>query len=299
MPHDDLNRRLEELIEASPAINSLSDEEKKIQVEKIMNAPDERKKEIIKLFEDEQNYVREVEEEFKQHADEVKAFELELTDTKRDKEREELKKAEILEHKKAKKKASSLIEKLEEATKEQEKSQKKEKTAKKSRLNEFLKNKLTLKKFGRFILAAIIGAALCGLAGILIVFGIIFAMGEYVQLDVVYSMEPLISFNAYWFALIYGSLIGLLLIPLLRLMKKKSFFLSLLLGGIIGALLIAGSHMAFGLDSDIVLLWDAKPLHLRGYWVAIAFAVVVGFLGQFAYRLINLGEFFKLTSEQK
>ncbi len=298
MPQDELNKRLEELIEASPAINSLSDEEKNLQIEKIMNAPDERKKEIIKLFEDEQNYVQEVEEEFQQHANEVKAFELELTDTKREQEREELKKAEIKEHKKAKKKASSLMEKLEEATKEQ-KNTEDEKKEKKSKPNEFFKNKLTLKKIVRGSSAAVIGAVLCGLAGILIVFGIVFAMGEYVRLDVVYSMEPLISFNAYWFALIYGSLIGFLLIPLLRLIKKKSFFLSLLFGGIIGALLIAVSHMAFGLDSDILLLWDSKPIHYRGYWLAVGFAVIVGFLGQFAHRLIDMGEFFKLTYKKK
>jgi hypothetical protein len=294
---DELKDRLEKLIELSPTIKSLSEVERNLRVNNMLNSSPEKMQEIIKILEEEQEFMQGVESEFQQHADEVSALYEEVKEEKHIQDRRERKQAETEELKVANKEASILMQKLENvAIKEPEKPE--ESQRKKSKFADLFKGKITLMKFVRGTLAAIIGAVLCGLAGILVVFGIVFSMGKYVKLEVVYNLEPPVSFNAYWFALIYAALIGFILIPLLRLIRKKSFLLSLLLGGIIGGLLLALSHMAFGLDTDILLLQDSTPIHLRGYWVAFAFAVVVGFLGQFAYRLINLGEFFNLTSKE-
>jgi len=294
---DQLKERLEELIELSPAIESLSEEKRELQVKKIMESPPEKMQEIIKVLEDEQQFINDVEAEFEQHSDEIKAYMDDLKEFEIKKDKEKLKKAETKDLKESESKASELMKKLDQAAKDEKKPEDAAVKKKKFKFADLFKGKLTLMKFVRGLLAALIGTVLCGLAGILVVFGVVFAMGEYVRLDVVYNMDPLISFNAYWFALIYGALIGLVLIPVLRLTRRKSFLLSILCGGVIGALLLALSHMALGLDSDILLLHDSQPVHFRGYWIAIGFAAVVGFLGQIVHRLINLGEFFKLTSE--
>ncbi len=294
---DELKNHLEKLIELSPTLKSLSDEERALRVKSMLNSSPEKMQEIIKVLEEEQEFMQNVESEFQEHADEVNAFYDEVKEEKHVQERQEMKKAETEDLKVANKEVSILMQKLEDVAKK-EPEQLKEVKNKKYKFTDLFKGKITLMKFVRGTLAAIIGTVLCGLAGILVVFGIVFSMGKYVKLEVVYNLEPLVSFNAYWFALIYAALIGLILIPLLRLMKNKSFLLSLLLGGVIGGLLLALSHMAFGLDTDILLLQDSTPIHLRGYWVATGFAVIVGFLSQFVYRLINLGEFFNLTSKE-
>jgi len=300
MDLDQLKARLKELIEASEALNSLSEEEKNERVELMMNASAEDIASYIKVFEEEQAEMEVIHKDLESHADEVEAFMMEEEELKHKEERKQLEQQESKDQAYASKEAANLMQQLEDATEDEVKQDKKsEKLTMGLILSNFFKERLGLKKLVRGTFAAIIGTVLCGLAGVLIVFAIVFAMGKYAELDVVYNLEPLIRFNAYWFALIYGSLIGLILIPVLRLMNKKSFILSLLLGGIIGALLLALSHMVLGLGSDILLLQDSQPMHVRGYWVAIGFSIIVGFLGQFVHRLINLGGFFKLTSDEK
>lgn len=292
---EEIREYLKNLIDKSPSINDLDEEEKTLRVNAMLNSDIAKMKEIIKVLEEEQEFMQNMETELEQHSDEVKAYYDEAVEDKHVQDREARKEAESAEQKTVNNEAKNLMEKLEEIE-SKEKAPKAQ--VKKFKFADAFKGKLTLMKFVRGTLAAIIGSVLCGLAGILVVFGVVFAMGKYVKLDVVYSVEPLISFNAYWFALIYGALIGLFLIPLLRLMKKKSFFLSIFLGGVIGALLFAISHMILGIEDDILLLQDSNPIHARGYWVGGAFALIIGFLGQLAYRLINLVEFFNLTSKE-
>lgn len=291
MDLDQLKQQLLELVESSPALNSVSPEEKEERIASMMEGSSEDIEGYIQVLVEEKKEIEKVDEELDEQADTIHEkvvtakYDKIKTDRIQELEKEKLSKNE------EKDKVDDLLNSLGKANVE---------TPKEDKKTGVLNEKSTQTKLLRGTLAALIGMLLCGLAGILIIYGVVLSMGEYAKLDVVLSVKPIIIVNAYWAALGFGALIGLILIPVLRLTKKKSVILSGLFGLIIGGIILAVSHMAAsGLDTDIVILINSKPIGIRGYWIAAIFAIILGFLGRFVLRLINSSKFFNLTSDQK
>lgn len=296
---EELKDRLLELIEGSEALKTIPEEEKNERTALMMAGNAEEIAGYIQVFEEETQNIDEINEELNEHAEEIQEAVIteKYDDIKlqRKLELEKEKKLRISEEKKA----DSLISALENVEKAPVKAKKKLSDWEKIKklFSDYFKKRLTLKKIVRGSLASIIGLILCGLSGLLVIFAVISAMKKYEQFEVAFSIKPPVIFHAYWIAFIFAALIGLFIIPVLRLINTRSTFLSGIFGGIIGALIVAVSHMAFGLNYDISILLDGDPIGLRGYWAALIFAILIGFFAQLINRLINRSSFFKIAEE--
>jgi len=284
---EELKDYLEELIVESYTLKSMTEEEREAQIEKMRNAPPEKLKKIVQTLEEEREYVKEVEKEYQEHAEEVEQYKAELKHQEHKEDREARVIAESKEQVETQKEATNLMSKLEEAVQEKEESI--EKTVK--------KGKTSPKRIVREIFAAFIGAVMSGLVGIFVIFMMILPMGTYERLDVAFSLKPPLFFPAYWVAIVFSAVLGLMVVPFLRLIKTKSFILSILLGGIIGGVIVGIAHMATGLNYDIIIMQDINPIGFRGYWIAVIFSVLIGFFAQIINRIICKIGFFRISEE--
>jgi hypothetical protein len=285
MNQEDLKNRLQELIESSESMNELPENEKAAFVKEMLEGDTEQLKEFIDALEEEQKELKKVDEEvteLKEVVDDAvsdaKIFEQEAA-------KDKLKEDETIDQNNVSKVIDTLTQKLETIADAPKKIEKKKtfKFTPKARVREFL--------------ASLIGSFLCGLSGIFIVFLMILPMGTYERLDIAFSLKPAIFFPAYWVAVIFSAFLGLIIISILRLIKTKSILLSALVGGIVGGVVVGLTHMAFGLKYDIIILQDINPIGIRGYWISVIFAVLIGFFAQFINRLINRIGFFKIADK--
>ena len=285
---EELKNRLLELIEDSEALKTIPEQEKKDRTALMMAGSAEEIAGYIQVFEAEEKTINNINEELNEHAEEIQeAVVTQKYDKIKLQRQEEVQKEEKL-RVDDEKEAENLIKKLEEVV------QKKEKSVEKKKSKSF---KFTPKATLREGFASLIGAILCGLAGILIIFLMILPMGTYERLDIAFSLKPAIFFPAYWVAVIFSAFLGLIIISILRLIKTKSILLSALVGGIVGGVVVGLTHMAFGLKYDIIILQDINPIGIRGYWISVIFAVLIGFFAQFINRLINRIGFFKIADK--
>lgn len=287
---EELKSQLQELIDSSVAIQEMSDEEKNEQIETMMNADYDDTLEYIQILEEEKNELDEANEELNEHAEEVHEF---IVDEQY-KEKNELRQQELIKEEELKAEESNKVESLISALEKIDKKEvKKKKLSTFGIIKEMIANFFNAKQMLKSFIASILGLFLCGFGGLLVVYGVLFSMDEYKQFEVAFSFKPLVAFHAYWIAFAFAALIGLLMLPLLRLIKTKSLFLSGILGGIVGAIIVAIAHMLFGLNYDVTILFDRKPLEFRGYWIALIFAILIGFFAQLINRLLNKSKFFK------
>lgn len=287
---DQLKQKLLELINSSEALKTISDEEKSERIELMMKGSKEDIQGYIQVFEDELKEINEIDTELQSHADEIQeAIDTEKYDKIKTDRQEELAKETALKESDDKA-AEKLLNELEKVSKPKVKADKIVKTVKKTK-------EININKVLRGFLAAMIGMVSCGFGGLLVVYAVIFFMGKYEHFQVAFSSEPLILFHAYWIALAFGALIGLFLMPILRLIKTKSTFLSGILGGVVGAVIVALSHMIFGLNYDVSILIDKNPIPFRGYWAAFIFAILIGFFAQLVSKMINHSSIFKIEEK--
>ena len=85
----DPQQRLQELIDASEALKTIPEAERTERINTMMSATPEQMQQLIKIFEDEQTRLTQIDDEFLKHEGEVKEYiENEKTE-KRNKDREE------------------------------------------------------------------------------------------------------------------------------------------------------------------------------------------------------------------
>lgn len=270
---DQLKLKLLELINSSEALKTISDEERSKRIDLMMEGSKEDILGYIQVFEEEKLNIQHINKELSEHSGEIQEA---VVKEKYDKIQIERQK-ELAKENQTKinddKKAENLINELGKTEKSEVKTIEKPKKSKKSIVKE--------------IIAALLGMIFTGLAGVLIVYLMILPMDVYKRLDVAFSIKPLVLFPAYWVAVIFSALLGLIMVPFLRLLKTKSFALSILLSAILGGIIVGLAHIATGLNYDIIIMQDVNPIGFRGYWIAVVFSVLIGFFAQIINRIIN------------
>ena len=270
---DQLKLKLLELINSSEALKTISDEERSKRIDLMMEGSKEDILGYIQVFEEEKLNIQHINKELSEHSGEIQEA---VVKEKYDKIQIERQK-ELAKENQTKinddKKAENLINELGKTEKSEVKTIEKPKKSKKSIVKE--------------IIAALLGMIFTGLAGVLIVYLMILPMDVYKRLDVAFSIKPLVLFPAYWVAVIFSALLGLIMVPFLRLLKTKSFALSILLSAILGGIIVGLARIATGLNYDIIIMQDVNPIGFRGYWIAVVFSVLIGFFAQIINRIIN------------
>lgn len=294
---EELKSQLQELIGRSKALEAISEQERNGRIEAMMAGTPEDITQYIKVFEDELKENQQVEELFNSEAgddllEEDKSLSAEEKNKKFTEERIKRQKIETKLKIQDDKIAENLIKKIEKIKVEGESKKGKSKIQGQPK-KEFKSSWL------KIVISGFIGLLGCGLSGILIVFGIILFKNEYTKLDIVFNQNPYIAFHAYWVTLVFGALIGLFAIPFLRLIKKRGYFISAIIGLIIGGLIVGISHMAFGLNYDIEIVQNAKSIGVRGYWVAAGFAFIIGIFAQIIIRIMNKSAYFNPEKKKK
>ena len=78
----EIKDRLQQLIDESPALKTLSEEERAERIDAMMGANEEQMKQLIKIFEDEKKLMQDIDEDFEAHEQEINEF---LTESKKEK----------------------------------------------------------------------------------------------------------------------------------------------------------------------------------------------------------------------
>ncbi|MBN1494280.1 hypothetical protein JW911_00920 [Candidatus Peregrinibacteria bacterium] len=114
MAENTLIDKLRGLMENSPALNSLPEEEKNERVYAILAVKPDQMKQIIKIFEDEAKYLKEIDEDFEGHMGEIKEYIDETNQIVKDAERNERHNKEKLIRKEEEAHAENILKKLDE-----------------------------------------------------------------------------------------------------------------------------------------------------------------------------------------
>ncbi|MFC1600010.1 hypothetical protein ACFL3T_03220 [Patescibacteria group bacterium] len=284
MNQEDLKNRLQELIETSESMNELPEDERVDLVKEMLEGDPEQLKEIIKALEEEQKDLEKVDEEVNELKEVVDDAVSEAKILEQEAARDKLKEDETIDQNNVSEVIDTLTQKLETIAKDDA-----------PKIIEKKKISFTPTTALRETMASLIGSFMCGLAGILIIYLTILPMGTYERLDIAFSLKPPLFFPAYWVAVIFSAILGLIVVPFLRLIKTKSLILSILLGGIMGGIIVGIAHMATGLTYDIIIMQNINPIGFRGYWIAVIFSILIGFFAQLINRVINKISFFKIA----
>lgn len=295
MNQEDLKARLQELIETSESINEIPKAEREALIKEMMAGDAEQLKEFIAALEDEQKELEEVDE----NVDELtEALDESISDAKileQEAAKDKLKEDEQKEKQIANKTIQALLSQLDQAVEINDEPAKSPSNKKQGKTTKT--EKIAVNNVAKEVVAGLIGFILSGFAGIFIIFMLILPMGTYERIDVAFSLSPPLFYPAYWVAIIFSAILGLIVVPFIRLLKTKSVILSVLLGGIVGGIIVGLAHMTTGLKYDIIIMQDINPTGIRGYWVAVIFSVLIGFFAQLINRVINKIELFKTAEE--
>jgi hypothetical protein len=115
-----LKKHLQELIASSPALQSLTPEERSLRAEIMLSADEDTMKEFIDVLEEEKEQEQEIEKEFSQKEEELKNLLAEAKELEKSANREILKEKEKLSKAESEEKAEDLLDKLDDIIEEDE-----------------------------------------------------------------------------------------------------------------------------------------------------------------------------------
>lgn len=116
----ELKDHLEELITISPALQSLTPDERRLRTSVMLSANEDAMKEFIEILEDEQKEVYKIEKDFEEKGNSLKGLIDEVEQIEKTIKREVIKEKEKVSRKEADKKAEALLKKLDEITDKEE-----------------------------------------------------------------------------------------------------------------------------------------------------------------------------------
>ncbi|MFC1810270.1 hypothetical protein ACFLZH_02115 [Patescibacteria group bacterium] len=276
---DELKLKLEQLIESSEALKTISEEERNERIELMMAASPEDMAEYITVFEEEFESIKEIEEDQEKREDEAIETKIKEERSKRLEAEKKTKAGDI-------KAIDNLLQELD-----------KVETGKAPTVEE--KPESFILKIAKELLAIMIGLFGCALISVIIVFTVILSIGDLSQIDVIFNKSPLIMFNGYLVAAVFGSLLGFFIMLYLRLFKKQGFIISVFMSVIIGGGILWAAYSGLTLNYEFEVYLNSQPVEIPGYWIAGVFAVLMGIFSQIFNRIINVIPFFKKSRKKE